>query len=392
MTPDELKGLRTAVEYRFGGVISVPSDFDKLSRILKNELSSSTLKRAWGYNKDHKSISPKTANILAGYLGFGSYEEFLKVGMLVKEEHQMLHNASQIAMLAGRVHSERGDRAFELLTQCKYREALAMLTDIDNEVEVLKSSSEGFIESAFSIIAEVNLKAMAIWSCDYDKEGCIERIDELFEGIRPLALIVNDHFLLWFIYIYWASWSLQSGDAEKAMALQDLSIIQGRILQLENPDEPPIQLLFSLNDKAMMLADAEMYEESEVLIAEALTMEGDKLIEGFLWLNHTRNCYELGGWQDNIAHYEKILALLREWNSENDAINESIYLEAATYYNLAIFYQNFQETNDSTTKAIEYYELAIEMFECRKIPNIAYQQYHQYAIEQLNLLRRGLPS
>ncbi len=386
MTPQELIGLRAAVEQRFGGVISVQSDFDKLSVELKSKLSSTTLKRVWGYNKDHQSISKKTTNILAEYLGFSSYEEFLKVGVLDSDDHKVLHNASQIAMLAGRIHSERGESACELLMQCRYREALTLLSDIDEDVAVFKNTSEAFFDSAYTIIAEVNLKATSIWSCNYEWESCIEAIDKLFEDILPLANAVNDHFLLWIIYTNWASWTRQSGDVENAMNLQKIAINQGRILQLEDPDEPPIQLQSSLADMAMMLSDLERYKESDAMISEALELKGDKIVEAFLWFNHARNCLELERWQDNLAFYEKVLDLLSEWNNMNVAVNESVCLEAVTYHNLAILHQDFLEPNDSI-KAIEYFEKAIELFECRNVPNLAYRQYHQYAIQQLKILR-----
>ncbi len=70
----------------------------------------------------------------------------------------------------------------------------------------------------------------------------------------------------------------------------------------------------------------------------------------------------------------------------NVAVNESFCLESVTYHHLAILHQDFLEPNDSI-KAIEYFEKAIELFECRNVPNLAYRQYHQYAIQQLKILR-----
>ena len=68
MTPEELAGLRAAVEKKYGRPLIVHGDFELFHNELGFKISSQTLKRVWGYNKDHKSISTKTVDILAQYL------------------------------------------------------------------------------------------------------------------------------------------------------------------------------------------------------------------------------------------------------------------------------------------------------------------------------------
>ncbi len=100
MKPNEIAGLRTAIENRLGHPLTVHTDFDELSTELKGAMSSSTLKRVWGYNKDHQSISLKSVNILAQYLGYDSYDDFINSDSLASEDHKQLYATSKIAMLA----------------------------------------------------------------------------------------------------------------------------------------------------------------------------------------------------------------------------------------------------------------------------------------------------
>lgn len=76
--------LKTVVEKAVGMSIQTPRDFEWLSEEVEKatgeHLSSSTLKRLWGYMKDAGEPRRGTLDILARFLGYSSFETFCQDG------------------------------------------------------------------------------------------------------------------------------------------------------------------------------------------------------------------------------------------------------------------------------------------------------------------------
>lgn len=72
--------LTEEIEKALGFRPQSPRDFDRMSRIIleKNNqyVSSTTLKRVWGYLHDHNSPSAYTLNTLARFLGYADFKAF----------------------------------------------------------------------------------------------------------------------------------------------------------------------------------------------------------------------------------------------------------------------------------------------------------------------------
>lgn len=77
---DELKRLLEAVERSVGHKMSTPRDFEDLSRKLSDRvnasISTSTLKRIWGYVSNRFNPTDYTLTALARFVGYGSWEDF----------------------------------------------------------------------------------------------------------------------------------------------------------------------------------------------------------------------------------------------------------------------------------------------------------------------------
>lgn len=75
----ELQYLRDQVAARFGGRIETTTDYDSLSYAIeartRQQVSSSTLKRLWGYVKLHPRPRTATLDILAQYAGRKDFRE-----------------------------------------------------------------------------------------------------------------------------------------------------------------------------------------------------------------------------------------------------------------------------------------------------------------------------
>lgn len=85
MTTPEIEELKLLVEQKFGRVLGAPSDFDEFTLVLDKRMgcrvSSSTLKRLYGYvNDDHKPRMT-TLDILSQYIdhyNFRAFTQWLK--------------------------------------------------------------------------------------------------------------------------------------------------------------------------------------------------------------------------------------------------------------------------------------------------------------------------
>ena len=76
----EIEQLMRCVEQRYGKMLNTTTDFEEFSYNIKRknclELSSSTLKRLWGYVSDDHKPRMSTLDTLAKYLGHASYADF----------------------------------------------------------------------------------------------------------------------------------------------------------------------------------------------------------------------------------------------------------------------------------------------------------------------------
>lgn len=78
--PVAIERLKEAVLAKFGRTLDSPTDYDLLSATIERHtgdmLSSSTLKRLFGYNKQQTSPRPSTLSTLARYVGFAGWSDF----------------------------------------------------------------------------------------------------------------------------------------------------------------------------------------------------------------------------------------------------------------------------------------------------------------------------
>lgn len=72
--------LCQSIEQSLGHCIQSPKDFDQLREHIYTRLhqliSTSTLKRVWGYIDSESEPSRSTLNVLASFVGYGSYADF----------------------------------------------------------------------------------------------------------------------------------------------------------------------------------------------------------------------------------------------------------------------------------------------------------------------------
>lgn len=84
----ELSELRTRIEAMYGKQLLTTTDFEEFSVMLKRkhnaEISSSTLKRLWGYVSDVHKPRTTTLDTLTQYVGYKDYADF--VSQLKKDE------------------------------------------------------------------------------------------------------------------------------------------------------------------------------------------------------------------------------------------------------------------------------------------------------------------
>ena len=77
---NQLSVLRYDIEQRFSRPIKTPADFTALSeeiqQVTKQHISTSTLKRLFGYVNSKSSHRIATLNVLAIYLGYGSWQDY----------------------------------------------------------------------------------------------------------------------------------------------------------------------------------------------------------------------------------------------------------------------------------------------------------------------------
>ncbi len=81
MNTPEIEELKSLVEKKYGRILSTTTDFEEFSmelkRQLQKEISSSTLKRIWGYVNDTHKTRKYTLDILANYIEHDNFDSFV---------------------------------------------------------------------------------------------------------------------------------------------------------------------------------------------------------------------------------------------------------------------------------------------------------------------------
>lgn len=81
MSIPEIEELKSRVEKKYGRLLSTTTDFDEFSVVLKRiqgeTVSPSTLKRIWGYVNDTHKTRKFTLDILARYIGYENFDQFV---------------------------------------------------------------------------------------------------------------------------------------------------------------------------------------------------------------------------------------------------------------------------------------------------------------------------
>ena len=100
MNTPEIEELKTLVEKKYRRRLSTTTDFEEFSIELKRkttkELSSSTLKRIWGYVNDSHKTRKYTLDILANYVGHDSYDAYTAWLKTSTRYNSSFFNACQI--------------------------------------------------------------------------------------------------------------------------------------------------------------------------------------------------------------------------------------------------------------------------------------------------------
>lgn len=105
---EHINRLKSAIIKQFGRTLDAPTDYDLLSAAIQertNEtISSTTLKRLFGYLKPATVPRPSTLSTLARYIGFVGWSDFLNSAYGEKDtlpEKQSRHSTLPYYMLAG---------------------------------------------------------------------------------------------------------------------------------------------------------------------------------------------------------------------------------------------------------------------------------------------------
>ena len=100
MNTPEIEELKSLVEKKYGRLLSTTTDFEEFSvelkRKLKKEISSSTLKRIWGYVSDTHKTRKFTLDILANYIGHDNFDTYVSWLKTNTRYNSSFFNACQI--------------------------------------------------------------------------------------------------------------------------------------------------------------------------------------------------------------------------------------------------------------------------------------------------------
>lgn len=100
MNIPEIEELKSRVEQKYGRLLSTTTDFEEFSYTLQKSLnrtiSPSTLKRIWGYVNDVHKTRKFTLDILACYLGYENFDQFVTWLKTSARYNSSFFNAGQL--------------------------------------------------------------------------------------------------------------------------------------------------------------------------------------------------------------------------------------------------------------------------------------------------------
>ncbi|MGN0281951.1 MAG: hypothetical protein ACI4B3_06600 [Prevotella sp.] len=100
MNTPEIEELKSLVEKKYKRLLSTTTDFEEFSIELKRkvskEISSSTLKRIWGYVNDSHKTRKFTLDILANYIGHENFDSFVSWLKTSTRYNSSFFNACQV--------------------------------------------------------------------------------------------------------------------------------------------------------------------------------------------------------------------------------------------------------------------------------------------------------
>lgn len=96
----EIEELKNLVEQKYGKVLGTSTDFDEFSLYLQHKqnrsVSSSTLKRIWGYVGDSHKHRVTTLDQLSQYIGYPSFHDFIVWLKTSTKYNSSFFNANQL--------------------------------------------------------------------------------------------------------------------------------------------------------------------------------------------------------------------------------------------------------------------------------------------------------
>ena len=245
---EQTKSLREAVADKFGRTLETSSDFEALAEAMKQIklfLGASTIKRIWGYIKYVNYPKEKSIDILANYVGFRNFCDFIKLSTLNSSDQGRLYDATAIFSKIMTFHSDRCERASDLLQCRQYQEAYALFDREEMQVErqTLCENLASYTDNIDTLIKELIIKAHLAWCCNWTKEEILNEISAIYEEALTLSKAINNHDNLWEIYQDWAFKNMQTDNYEQALILYEQALIQARIIYLETSEEQVSTLL-----------------------------------------------------------------------------------------------------------------------------------------------------
>ncbi len=139
----ELNYLLAEVEKRYGRRLSTSADFEALSVVVEHEsgelLSSSTLKRLWGYVALKPTPRISTLNVLARYVGKRDFNAFKQ--SILNDEHYVSHFFS-----VKKVCSADLKKGTEVLIGWAPNRLVTLRHDGDGNYTVIKSENSKLLE------------------------------------------------------------------------------------------------------------------------------------------------------------------------------------------------------------------------------------------------------
>lgn len=139
----ELNYLLAEVEKRYGRRLSTSADFEALSVVVEHEsgelLSSSTLKRLWGYVTLKPTPRISTLNVLARYVGKRDFNAFKQ--SILNDEHYVSHFFS-----VKKVCSADLKKGTEVLIGWAPNRLVTLRHDGDGSYTVIKSENSKLLE------------------------------------------------------------------------------------------------------------------------------------------------------------------------------------------------------------------------------------------------------